>query len=185
MLIWKFFRMVWTTHAATAAPDPFWTIPPERFIDLHPRLTNLTPSMIQTLVQGTTKENISIMNIITKKMKSSWIQRGISPATEGSRLHDPLVQPWTYIEQPGTPQQNNFNNTTETRLACGTIQNSRNKKFKLSHKAEYRPVEALPPGPRGKFPEQNIPCQQKSSGGDTPHPPNLAPYTGRDILRRT
>ena len=52
-------------------------------------------------------------------MQSSWIQRGISPATEGSRLHDPLVQPWTYIEQPGTPQQNNFNNTKETRLACG------------------------------------------------------------------
>jgi len=59
------------------------------------------------------------MNISTSKMKSSWIQRGISPATEGSRLHDPLVQPWTYIEQPGTPQQNNFNNTRETRLACG------------------------------------------------------------------
>jgi len=52
-------------------------------------------------------------------MKSSWIQRGISPETEGSRLHDPLVQPWTYTEQPGTPQQNNFNNMTETRLACG------------------------------------------------------------------
>jgi len=38
---------------------------------------------------------------------------------EGSRLQDPLVQPWTYIEQPRTPQQDNFNNTTETRLACG------------------------------------------------------------------
>jgi len=38
---------------------------------------------------------------------------------EGSRLQDPLVQPWTYIEQLGTPQQDNFNNTTETRLACG------------------------------------------------------------------
>ena len=119
MLIWKFFRMVWTTHAATAVPAPFWIIPPERFIDLHPRLTNLTPRMIQSLGQGTTKENINIMNISTKKMKSNWIERGISPATEGIRLHDPLVPPWTYIELPGTPQQNNFNNTTETRLACG------------------------------------------------------------------
>ena len=35
---------------------------------------------------------------------------------------------------------------------------------------EYRPVESLPPGPRVKFPEQNIPCQQKSIGGDTPQP---------------
>jgi len=75
--------------------------------------------MIQTLGQGTTKDNINFTNIITKKMKSSWFQRGICPETEGSRLHDPLAQPWTYIEQPGTPQQNNFNNTTETRLACG------------------------------------------------------------------
>ena len=37
----------------------------------------------------------------------------------GSRPKYPPVQPWTYIEQPGTPQQDNFNNTTETRLACG------------------------------------------------------------------
>jgi len=38
----------------------------------------------------------------------------------GSRLKDQLVQPWTYIEQPGTPQQDKFTNTMETRLACGT-----------------------------------------------------------------
>jgi len=119
MLIWKFFRMVWTIHAVTEAPAPLWTIPPERFVDLHPRLTNLTPRMIQTLGQDTTRDTINIMNIITKEMKSSWIQRGMRPETEGSRLQDPLVQTWTYIEQPGTPQQNNFNNTTETRLACG------------------------------------------------------------------
>ena len=57
MLIWKFFRMVWTTHAAVEAPAPLWTIPPERFIKLHPRLTNLTPNMIQILSRGTTKDN--------------------------------------------------------------------------------------------------------------------------------
>jgi len=38
MLIWKFFKMVWTTHASAVAPVPYWTIPPERFIGLHPRL---------------------------------------------------------------------------------------------------------------------------------------------------
>ena len=47
MLIWKFFRMVWTTHAVAEAPAPLWTISPERFIGLHPRLTDLTPRMIQ------------------------------------------------------------------------------------------------------------------------------------------
>jgi len=105
MLIWKFFRMVCTTHAAAEAPDSLWTIPPERFIDLHPRLTNLTPRMIQTLGQGTTKDTMNIMNIIAKKMKSIWIQRGIRPETEGSRLQDPLVQPWTHIEQPLSYEQ--------------------------------------------------------------------------------
>jgi len=75
--------------------------------------------MIQTLGQGTKINTINIMNITTKKIKSRWIQRGIRPEMEGSRLKDPLVQPWTYIEQPGTPQQDNFKNTTETRLACG------------------------------------------------------------------
>jgi len=84
MLIWKFFMMVWTTHAVAVAPAPLWTIPPERFIGLHPRLTDLTPRMIQTLGQGTTIDTINIMNIITKKMKSSWIRRGIRPEMEGS-----------------------------------------------------------------------------------------------------
>jgi len=51
MLIWKFFKMVWTTHANAATPVPYWTIPPERFI-LHPRLTDLTPGMIQILGQS-------------------------------------------------------------------------------------------------------------------------------------
>ena len=49
MLIWKFFRMVWTTHVSAVDPGPYWTIPPERFIGLHPRLTDLTPVMMQIL----------------------------------------------------------------------------------------------------------------------------------------
>ena len=73
ILIWKFVRMVWTTHAVTDAPVPLWTNPSERFIDLHPRLTR----MIQTLGRDTTRDTINIMKIITEKMKSSWIQRGI------------------------------------------------------------------------------------------------------------
>jgi len=49
-------------------------------------------------------------------------------------------------------------------------QNLTNKKPKLSHKTEHRPLESLTPGPRGKLPEQNIPYQQRSSGGDIPQP---------------
>jgi len=73
MLIWKFFRMVWTTHAEVVAPVPHWTIPPERFIGLHPRLTDLTPRMIQTLGQGTKITTINIMDTTTDKIKSRWI----------------------------------------------------------------------------------------------------------------
>jgi len=63
-----------------------------------------------------------------------------------------------------------------------TIQNSITKKPKLSHKEEYRPVESLPPGPQGKSPEQNIPCQQESSGGDTPQP---SPIYGEGLLEES
>ena len=101
------------------APAPHWIIPPERFTGLHNRLTDLTPRMIQKLGQGTKIKTIDIMNITPEKIKSRWIRRGIRPEMDDSRLKDPLVQPWTYIEQLGTPQQDCFTNTTETRLACG------------------------------------------------------------------
>jgi len=71
MLIWKFFTMVWTTHAEAAAPVPYWTIPPERFIRLHPRLTDLTPGMIQILGQGTKVTTSSIMDI--QSMRSNLV----------------------------------------------------------------------------------------------------------------
>jgi len=119
MLIWKFFRMVWTTHAEAAAPVLHWTIPPERFIGLHPRLTDVTPRMIQILGQCAKATTTSTMDTTTDKIKSRWIRRGISPEMAGSRPKDPPVQHWTYTEQPGTPEQDNFTNTTETRLACG------------------------------------------------------------------
>jgi len=95
MLIWKFFRMVWTTHANAAAPVPHWTIPPERFIGLHPRLTDLTPGMIWILGQGTKVTTSSIMDNTNDEIKSRWIQRDISPELAGNRPKDPPEQPWT------------------------------------------------------------------------------------------
>jgi len=41
---------------SAVAPGPYWTIPPDRFIVLHPRLTDLTPVMMQTL--DTTNDHI-------------------------------------------------------------------------------------------------------------------------------
>jgi len=75
--------------------------------------------MIQILSQGTKVSTTSIMDAATDEIKSRWIRRGISPELAGNRPHDPPVQLCTKIEQPGTPQQDNFTNTTETGLACG------------------------------------------------------------------
>jgi len=111
--------MVWTTHADTAAPVPYWTISPERFIGLHPRLTDLTPGMIQILDRDTKGTTSSIMDTTNYEIESRWIRRGISPEQAGNRPNDPPEQPRTELEQPGTPQQDNFTNTKETRLTCG------------------------------------------------------------------
>jgi len=119
MLIWKFLKMVWTTHANAVAPVPYWTIPPERFIGLHPRLTDLTPGMIQTLGRCKKVTTRNIMDTTNDQIKTRWNRRGISPELAGNQSTDPPGQNWTELEQPGTPQQNNFTNTKETRLACG------------------------------------------------------------------
>jgi len=111
--------MVWTTHANTVTPVPYWTIPPGRFIGLHPRLTDLTPEMIQILGRGRKVTTRSIMDTTNDEIKTRWNRRGISPELAGNQSKDPPGQPWTELEQPGTPQQNNFTNTKETRLACG------------------------------------------------------------------
>ena len=51
--------------------------------------------------------------------RTRWNRRGIRPELAGPQATDHHGQKWTVLEQTGTPQQNNFINTTETRLACG------------------------------------------------------------------
>jgi len=54
--------------------------------------------------------------------QSDWNEmesEGHKPRVAGNQSTDPPSQNWTELEQPGTPQQNNFTNTKETRLACG------------------------------------------------------------------
>ena len=49
MLLWKFYRMVWTAHANIDALAPSWVVQPAKITLLHPRLTQLTPVMVQAL----------------------------------------------------------------------------------------------------------------------------------------
>ena len=119
MLIWKFLKMTWTTHVSGETPGPQWAIPPEKFIKLHPRLTNLTLTMIQMLQTGPQITVNSITETTNVHTKMIWVRRGIRPELVGIQPADQQGLKWTMLEQTETPQQNNFTNTTETRLACG------------------------------------------------------------------
>jgi len=70
MLIWKFFKMVWTIHASAVAPVPYWTIHPEKFIVLHPRMTDLTPGMVQTLGRHKEVTTRNIMDTINDQIQT-------------------------------------------------------------------------------------------------------------------
>jgi len=104
MLIWKFIKMVWASYASAVAPVPYWTIPPERFIGLHPRLTDLTPGMIQTLGHCKQVTIRSIVDTTNDHIKTRWNRRGIRPELAGIQSTDPPGQNWTELEHPGTPQ---------------------------------------------------------------------------------
>jgi len=119
MLIRKFFKIIWTTRVSGETPGPYWAIPPDRFIKLHPRLTNLTLTMTQILRKCPQITVSSITKITNDHTRTRWNRRGIRPELAGSQVADQQGQKWTVLEQSGTPQQNNFINTTETRLACG------------------------------------------------------------------
>jgi len=82
--IWKFFRMVWTTHVSAGAPGPYWAIPPDRFIRLHPRLTNLTPTMTQTLRNCQQITISSILEVTNDHIRTRWNRRGIRPELAGT-----------------------------------------------------------------------------------------------------
>jgi len=79
--------------------------------------TCVCPGMIQILGQGKKVTTRSVMDTTNDEIKTRWNRRGISPELAGNQSKDPPGQPWTELEQPVTPQQNNFTNTKETRLA--------------------------------------------------------------------
>ena len=99
MLIWNFFKMVWTIHASTEASIPSWAIHPARFITLHPRMTDLTPGMIQILGQLREVTADKIMATINDQIGTRWNRRGISSGPACDQPTDPPGQNWTELEQ--------------------------------------------------------------------------------------
>ena len=83
MLIWKFFKMLWTTHVSGETPGPYWAIPPDRFIKLHPRLTNLTRTMTHILQKCPQITVTNITEITNTHTRTSWDRRGIRPVMAG------------------------------------------------------------------------------------------------------
>jgi len=82
-------------------------------------MTDLTPGMLQTLGRFGEVTADSIIATINDQIGTRWKLRGVSPGPACDQPTDPPGQNWTELEQPGTPQQNNFADTRESSLACG------------------------------------------------------------------
>jgi len=111
--------MAWTVHANANASAPSWVVHPARITSLHPRLTELTPVMVQALGKQEDVTVDSITRAVGDRIVAKWKRRGVCPWPAGDQFADPSCQNWIEQEQPVTPQQNNFENTYATRLACG------------------------------------------------------------------
>jgi len=111
--------MAWTAHAKADAPAPSWAVHPTRITLLHPRLTELTPAIVQALGQQKDITVDSTTATVDDHIVTKWKRRGVCPWSTGDQTPDPSGHNWTEQEQPDTPQQNNFVNTYATSLACG------------------------------------------------------------------
>ena len=78
---------------------PYWAIPPDRFIRLYPRLTNLTPTMTQTLRKCPQITVSSIMEVTNDHTRTRWNRRGIRPELAGTQTTDHHGQKWTALEK--------------------------------------------------------------------------------------
>jgi len=86
------------------------------------------------------------MATINDQIGTRWKLRGIHSGPACDQTTDPPGQYWAELEQPGTPQQNNFANARETSLACGifTVLSSlyavRNWKIDFTQQAHIKNV---------------------------------------------
>jgi len=89
MLLWKFCRMAWAAHANANAPAPSWIVNPARITSLHPRLTALTPVMVQAL--GKQKDVIvdSIIATVDDCIVAKRKRRGVCPWSAGDQFSVP------------------------------------------------------------------------------------------------
>ena len=86
MLWWKFYRMAWTAHANASAPAPSWIVHPARITSLHPRLTALTPVMVQALGKQKDVTVDSITATVDDHIVVKWKQRGVCPWPAGDQF---------------------------------------------------------------------------------------------------
>ena len=126
------------THANTAAPGPFWVIHPASLTSLHPRMTDLTPEMLQTLGRFREVTAESIFATINDQIATRWKQRGIGPGQACDHHTDPPGQNWTELEQTGTPQQNNFANTCGIYTVISTLYAVRNWKLDFTQQVHIK-----------------------------------------------
>jgi len=111
--------MAWTAHGNADAPAPSWVVHPARITLLRPRLTELTPGMVQELGKQKNMTVDSITATVDDRIVAKWKRRDVCPWPAGDQFSDPSCQNWTEREQSVTPQQNDFKNAYAARLACG------------------------------------------------------------------
>ena len=88
MLLWKFYRMVWTAHANADAPAPSWVVHPARITSLHPQLTELTPVMVQALGKQKDVTVDSLNATVNDRIVAKWKRRGVCPWPAGDQFSD-------------------------------------------------------------------------------------------------
>jgi len=111
--------MAWTVHANADAPAPSCVVHPTRMTSLHARLTGFTPLMVQALGKQKDVTIDSIVRTVDDRIVAKLKRRGVCPWQAGDQSSDPSCQSCAEQEQSVTLQQNNFENTYDTRLACG------------------------------------------------------------------
>jgi len=100
--------MVLIAHANADAPAPSWVVHPARITSLHPRLTELTPVMVQALGKQKDETVDSITAIVDDRIVAKWKRRGVCLWPAEDQFSDPSCQKWTEHEQSVTPRQKKF-----------------------------------------------------------------------------
>jgi len=91
--------MAWTANANADAPAPSLVVHPARITSLHPRLTAITPVMVQALSKQKDVTVDSIIATVDDRIVAKWKRRGVFPWSAGDQFSVPSCQNWTEQEQ--------------------------------------------------------------------------------------